>query len=260
MKVNHHSLKSAAGLAALCLMGNPLSLLASNETSEGRVIIDWALQPVGEEPVRDLFDGAHLARTGRAPGADFRVVDASTDPPSPLPEGRPALMINPDEEGSSSSRVHIKPFATPSRKGWMEVEVVLNEKAHLSFTAWNDSKNMDPSDMDGRRLFLGNFRPGDTVALRAEPGVQFGAPKDRPRYLTIPVTVPSGVPTKLVILWDFESDPATFGFRVYGEWGGDPFDTAFDFEVSPEVAQRGVDAFSFGGAGFIGNVLVSAAD
>jgi len=258
MKISIHSLKIPASFFVSCLMLAPLPALASGETSEGRVIVDWALQPVGEEPVRDLFDGAHVGRGGRGGVLDFRVVDATTDPPSPLPGGRPALMIKQGEGGTSGSGVRIKPFASPSRKGWMEVEVVLDEAAHLSFTAWNESTNMDPSDMEGSRLFLGNFRPEMTVALRAEPGVQFGSPKDSPRYLTIPVTVPSGVPTKLVVLWDFESDPATFGFRVYGEWGGDPFEPAFVLEVSPEVAQQGVDAFSLGGTGFIGNVSVSA--
>lgn len=252
-----------AGLAIilsghLCLTHS--SVFAAPD-SEGRVVVEWSEQLAGQPPSRNLNDQARTASWGSGK-VEMLVVDASTDPASPLPERRPGLLVTRVEGDAAEGGIFFKPFVNPPLRGWMEFEAVLDETRHLAVTAGNESESFDPSNLAGRVLFGSNLRPNDTVSLRFDPGVLvlLGVQQEGYQYLGVPVTVPSGVPTRYRILWDFESDPATIAFRVHGEWGGDPYAPARIIEVNPEVAKSGIDSFRIMGAGVIGNVWVSADD
>lgn len=233
---------------------------AEPAATEGTVVVDWSKQLAGAPPLQNLSEQAMITSFESRGKVKLLVVDANTDPPSPLPEGRPALMVTMVEGEGAVGGVVVKPFSNPPLQGWMEFEAVLDESRHLAITARNESESMDPKDLSGRALFGSTMRPGMTTALRVDPGVQLGRSADDSQYLIIPVTIPPGVPTRYAVIWDFKSDPATIGFRVHGDWGGDPYDKAFVFEVNPEVATTGLDTFRILGNGFIGNVTVSSED
>jgi hypothetical protein len=247
----------AAILAGFLCFANPPALAESN--SDGKVVVDWSEQLAGEPPPRRLNDQAVSTSWGVGK-VEMLVVDANTDPPSPLPEGRPALLVTRIEGDAAAGGIFFKPFANPPLKGWMEFETVLDETFHLSVWAFNESESFDPADAKGKPLFGSTLRPNDTVSLRVDPGVLLGAPEGESQYLGIPVSVASGVPTRYRIVWDFESDPAKIAFVVHGEWGGDPYAPAREIELNPGAATSGMDAFRIIGSGVIGNVWVSAGD
>jgi len=250
-----------AGLATILsgfLFFTNSTVLAETD-AEGRVVVDWSEQLAGQPPSRDLNDQALTASWGIGK-VEMLVVDANTDPPSPLPEGRPALLVTRVDGDGAAGGIFLKPFANPPLRGWMEFEAVVSETLNLAVTALNESESLDPADSKGRPLFGSSLRPDNTVSLRLDPGVLLGGAEAESQYLSIPATVPSGVPTRYRILWDFESNPATIAFRVHGEWGGDPYAPARIVEVNPEVAKSGIDSFRIMGNGVIGNVWVSAAE
>ncbi len=248
-----------AGLATILsgflFFTNSTALAASD--SEGRVVVDWSEQSAGHPPARDLNDQARVASWGTGK-VEMLVVDANTDPPSPLPKGRPALLVTRVEGDGAAGGIFFKPFTNPPLRGWMEFEAVLDETLTLAVSAGNESESLDPPDSKGRPLFGSTLRPDNAVSLRLDPGVLLGGAEEESQYLSIPATVPSGMPTRYRILWDFETDPATIAFCVHGEWGGDPYAPARIIEVNPEVAKSGIESFRIMGNGVIGNVSVSA--
>jgi len=225
---------------------------------EGRVVVDWSQQVAGNEPSPDQFELARVIRW-ESPGSkvELLVVDASTDPPSPFPDGKPALMAKLSEGNSANGGVWLKPFSNPPLQGWMEVEVVLDYELHMAVRVLNESNSHDPKDPDGRLLFGSTMVPGERISLRAEAGVAVDGKPDQPDYLSFPYPIQPGEAARYRVVWDFKAEPPTIGFEINGEEVFRPDGTPFQIEVTPEVASNGLDAFRITGNGFIGNVTVS---
>ncbi len=221
-------------------------------------MVDWSQQLAGVAPSSELFERAHVTSwAGQGSKAELLVVDSSTDPPSPLPDGKPALMAKLIEGDAATGGIWVKPFFSPPLQGWMEVEVVLDDTLYLSISALNQSESDDPADPAGRALFIATMVPGERISMRVESGVAVDGEPDQPIYRGFPFPIPPGEATRFGVVWDFKTEPATIGFQVNGEAVVDPSGNPFQIEVATEVARTGLDAFRIGGNGFIGNVTVS---
>jgi len=232
-------------------------VLAAPEAG-GNVVVDWSQHPAGEPPASQGFEGVTIESKEREGVVEMKVLDANTDPPSPFPEGKPSLMAKLVEGRDATAYIHIKPFLSPSLRGWMEVELVPDEETrHLTVGAYTGSDALG-SGRDGR-LFVVFLRPGTDCLAAFHPGVALGeSAEEFTNRAFSPVVLP-GEPVRLALFWDFEQDPPVMGVEVQspGDEVGDRFGSGFQVELQPEAVRNGLNAISVGGIGFIGNVTIS---
>jgi len=222
------------------------------------VVVDWSQHPAGEPPASQGLEGVTIGSRQEEGVVEMRVLDANTDPQSPFPEGKPSLMAKLVEGRDATANIRIKPFLSPSLRGWMEVEVVPDESRHLTVGAYTGSDALGSGSGGGLRLFIVFLRPGMDSIVAFSPGVASGGDEEFVRRAFSPVVLP-GEPVRLALFWDFEQDPPVMGIEVQslGDEVGDRFVSEFQVELQPEAVRNGLNAISVGGIGFIGNVTIS---
>jgi hypothetical protein len=233
-------------------------VLAAPEAG-GNVVVDWSQHPAGEPPASQGFEGVTIGSRQEEGVVEMRVLDANTDPPSPFPEGKPALMAKLVEGQDATASIRIKPFLSPSLRGWMEVELVPDESRHLTVSAYTGAEALGSGSGGGLRLFIVFLRPGMDSIVGFQPGVALGeGAEEIVRRAFSPVVLP-GEPVRLALFWDFEQDPPVMGIEVQslGDEVGDRFGSEFQVELQPEAVRNGLNTISVGGIGFIGNVTIS---
>lgn len=233
-------------------LGLTLPLAAAEE---GRVILDWSTEPAGAEPNPWVQD-VHVAFWGQGE-SERLVVDATTTPTSPFPDGQPAMFAS----GSGSALLEAKPFDTAPMKGWWEVDFVISdtEPDHVYLNIGNNSStpgpridNTSPSEMLMWIIFVANKPP----VIKVLADTELDSPAER--IVSTPDQFDPGVPHKFRVSWDFTAQPAVLEFAVDGEPISGPTGEPLQVKVNPAKAQTGLDFFRASlKAGFIGNMKVS---
>ena len=112
-------------LLAIILSGSPL-LRATDEKSEGLVLIDWSHQPVGESVQKPFPDDYFDARDGAEP----KITDEKSQPPSPFGK-QPALYIGSAQEVGEhpSLMLTTNPYmgTRSPQKGWGAIPFQIEE-------------------------------------------------------------------------------------------------------------------------------------
>jgi len=233
-------------------LGLTLQLVAAEA---GRVILDWSQEAAGGPP--NLWvDNVRVAFWGQGT-SDRLVVDSTTTPPTPFPNGHPSMFAS----GNAQALLQAKPFDTAPMKGWWEMDFVISntETEHIYVGIGNNSPspgprydNASPSEMLMQIVFVADSR----AVIKALAGTELNSQADR-MFATSNVFA-SGVPLKFRVNWDFTAQPPVLTFAVDGEplllTTGEPLQV----EIDPAKAQTGLDLFQIAlKAGFIGNMRVS---
>jgi len=241
------------GLIAIAIQLGFALPLAAGEA--GRVILDWSNEPAGEAP--NLWvENVQVAHWG-AGESERLVVNATTTPASPFPNGQPSMFAS----GSAAALLRAKPFETPPMKGWWEMDFVISDTMpdHVYLGIGNNSQSPGPriesntpSEMLMRIAFVADKPP----VIKVLAGTELNSPAER--LLSTPQPINPGVPHKFRVNWDFTAKPALLNFEVDGEPLLGPTGEPLQVEVDPTRALTGLDLFQVAlKAGFVGNMKVS---
>jgi len=226
-------------LCFLGLFGNGLA---------GQMALNWSDDVAGEPP-SPRSDGVYFYPIGKI---EARILDATTEPKSPLGGEKVGLAVERASGADESARfrIQIKPFwnRRAPKVGWLECEMVLNGNDNY-ITLFNSGLPNSPLERNA---------PTGQKILETILGVD-----NKPLFITLDgeerkkrhgdATFTHGQPFTLKIKWDFESAAPNIMVTVDGEI---VMDWNRDFPGVP--LENPCDLFTISlRSGVIGNVVVS---
>lgn len=200
---------------------------ASTLWADGRVVCTWNNQPVGQAPP-PLFD---RTATGTK-GAELRVVDATSEPPSPFADGKAALYVK-SPQGSRTAVITVL-SESPSLKGWAEFDVAVGTKNLVI------ELMQRPPGLENPTAFRNNGRTLVSIFLRPNDSLMVMTP-DRSAKANFLPKIPENGPVTLRVDWDLSASSPVLTFKINGTEATGPQGGDGQFILSHTEDLTGID-------------------